>query len=304
MSIWVHKQSEVILTEKPPGLMSALYDEYVLASENKKLSDDLAIYKDWNSNLRADVESLKKANTMLNNKYLPLMAAFNAAGSENKRLSEDCCTLLTSNQDLVTENERLKEQVSVAGIYQIEIEVAALRSDNGLLKLAGEQVAATLKTADNRIAVIEAENERLKEQRDLAIDASNADTADVEVLHEELERLKEQVIRSYAQRELLESEINDVHVYLDAKVPRGNDETDEEWSIESRIGELERLRNPWIDINDDLPEYSQPVFIRGDESAGTNAGGVWWDASGIFNGEWETDKSCEITHWMPIPDIN
>ena len=45
--IWVHKQSEVILAEKPKGLMNSLYDEYhhveeieQLQAENERLKSD------------------------------------------------------------------------------------------------------------------------------------------------------------------------------------------------------------------------------------------------------------------------
>jgi len=62
---------------------------------------------------------------------------------------------------------------------------------------------------------------------------------------------------------------------------------------------LEELENPWVDVNERLPENNSPVFVRRETTFGD------FDfTTARYNSDYKREdkwSSGPITHWMPIP---
>lgn len=76
--------------------------------------------------------------------------------------------------------------------------------------------------------------------------------------------------------------------------------------------EIDQLRNPWISVEDRLPEDNKTVLVwfGGYYMVAVLRDNEWWDCTGYqTGGGWSAlDKipdiaSSYITHWMPIPQI-
>ena len=66
--------------------------------------------------------------------------------------------------------------------------------------------------------------------------------------------------------------------------------------------EIEKLRNPWISVDDALPNHETVVFVVGAThepiSAELRGRGINWFAYD------SNDWIVGVTHWMPIPEVN
>jgi hypothetical protein len=98
------------------------------------------------------------------------------------------------------------------------------------------------------------------------------------------------------------------------------DEEIEMWKrvVEERQLEIEKLRNPWVSVEDRLPENGEMVFTR--SIIKTEGGGKCVEDEQFlvqqFIGKWISDNRYQqtfrgitfnainnVTHWMPIPQI-
>lgn len=76
--------------------------------------------------------------------------------------------------------------------------------------------------------------------------------------------------------------------------------------------ELDKLRNPWISVEERLPEDNKTVLVwfGGYYTVAVLRDNEWWNCTGYqTGGGWSAlDKipdiaSSYITHWMPIPEL-
>ena len=76
--------------------------------------------------------------------------------------------------------------------------------------------------------------------------------------------------------------------------------------------ELNKLRNPWISVEDRLPEDNNTVllWLGGCYKVARLRDNKWWECTGYYTGGgWSaldalsTREVEYITHWMPIPEV-